>query len=119
MKKSAEERFRIMTTKGKKSVPSPKRNDQNKEEMKRQKILLDRPEFTTLTKVKPLKKKDNNDKKLIQTDKEPNVTTRRDKIANDITYESILHDQIVNMKALQIRYIYICIYIYIYIYIYI
>jgi hypothetical protein len=103
-----------MTTKGKKSVPSAKRNDENKEELRRQKMLLDRPEFTTLTKVKPLKKNDNNDKKLVKTEKEPNVTTRRDKIANDMTYESILHDQIVNMKALQIRYVYIYMYTYLF-----
>lgn len=82
--------------------------------------LRDRPEFTTLTKVN--RKGCSADEKKVPRVSSPSrkdslkiiserkasledlpIQSRRDKIANSFTYESILHDQVVSLKALLIR----------------
>ena len=83
--------------------------------------LRDRPEFTTLmrtinrtkggsvpdVKIPPSPSRKDSLKVIFErrnsTGEQQPPETRRDKIANSFTYESILHDHVVGLKALLIR----------------
>ena len=83
------------------------------------KLIRDRPDFTTLMKTTPRKTGYAVNEKTpgpriragsLGRSSEHKVTvrpaqlgSRREQIANSFTYESILHDLVVNLKALQIR----------------
>ena len=102
---------------------SPRRQSIDKSVVKNAKILKERPEFTTLTKINrkastgtccdekkipcPSSPSRRDSLKVIAERKasmeELPIETRRDKMANSYTYESILHDQVVSLKALLIR----------------
>ena len=80
--------------------------------------ISDRPDFTTLMKVRTRKIGPAGSDKIkgapiracslsrsfeSRVARPFQVESRRDQIANSFTYESILHDLVVNLKAIQIR----------------
>ena len=70
--------------------------------------IRDRPDFTTLMKVRTRKIGHTRACSLSESferrvAKPFQNESRREKIANSFTYESILHDLVVNLKAIQIR----------------